>query len=364
MRPTVTRDYYEVLGLDKGCDEPAVKKAYRQLAMKYHPDRNPGDEQAGQKMAELNEAYAVLCDKEKRRLYDTYGHAGLQGYSQEDLFRGADFSSVFEGLFGRGFGDLWGRADRPHTRPASDLQYELEVTLEDVAFGVTRKISFDRLEACPQCKGTGAEQGGIKECTTCHGAGQVVSEQRSSYAVFRQISACPTCRGAGKIIAKPCPACKGQGKTRNSRELEVQVPKGADAGHAIRIPGEGEAGKPPGDLYVVLRVQEHPVFQRQGDDLYVRHSVSFTRAALGGRCDDVPGLEGQLSIDIPEGTQTAEVFKIRGKGMPRLKGHGHGDQYVVLNVVTPTGLTKRQKELLRDFEAARSKGGDRNKEQA
>ncbi len=359
------RDYYEILGIDKSADDSAIKRAYRDLAMRYHPDRNPGDEQVLEKMKEINEAYAVLSDREKRKLYDTYGHAGLEGYTMEDIFRGVDFGSLFRGFglgdFGGGiFDSLFGgaRTTARGQRRGADLRYDLEVTLEEVAFGAERKIEIPRTRTCASCEGTGARKGGLKKCERCGGSGQIVKEQRTGYSVFRQISACGNCHGRGRIITDPCDECKGKGFVEETRELSVPVPRGADTGYRLRIAGEGEAGEEgasPGDLYVVLDVKKHPVFERHGDDIYMTKEVNFPKAALGGKIDDVPGLDGSLELKIPDGTQTGAIFRIVDKGNPHLNDYGRGDEYVIIKVATPHNLTKREKELLREFEKMREK---------
>lgn len=351
------RDYYDVLGLGRDTDEAQLKKAYRDLAMKYHPDRNPGDHEAAEKMKELNEAYAVLSNAEKRRLYDTYGHAGLEGYSQEDIFRGVDFESLFGdlgfgGIFERFFGG-GGRArtTRIHHR-GDDLRYDLEVTLEEVAVGAERSIELAKSEKCPKCKGTGAAPGGLVTCEQCRGAGQVVSERRSGYTIVRQIMPCPGCGGAGRIVREPCDQCGGKRVLASRKEIRVGVPKGAETGTAVKVPGEGAAGDggaPAGDLYVVLEVKKHPLFERHDDDLYLQAKITFADAALGGRVR-VTTLEGERDLDIPEGAQPGSVVRLDGLGMPRRSGRGKGDLYVVLKVVTPTNLSDAAKDLLRRFD--------------
>lgn len=350
------RDYYDILQMDKGADDVALKKAYRSLAMKHHPDRNLGDDEAAARMKEINEAYAVLSDKRKRSLYDTYGHAGLEGLTQEDIFRGVDFGSILEGLFGGGVFDSFlgrGRSRRARRRQrGADLRYDLMVTLEDVVFGREEKLEIPMVQVCGVCHGQGARKDGVKECDVCHGSGQLVREQRSGPSVFRQISACGKCRGGGKIIVDPCDECEGKGSVERTKEISVRIPKGADTGQAIRVAGEGEAGPDgaeSGDLYVVLNVEEHPVFERHGDDIYVVKELDLAQAALGGELNDIPGLEGDLKLDIPEGTQSGTAFKIADKGVPHLNNYGRGDEYVVLKVVTPTGLSKEEKELLTKF---------------
>ena len=357
------RDYYEVLGVSKGADEATLKKAYRGLAMQYHPDKNPDNAEAAGKMKEINEAYAVLSDRGKRRLYDTYGHAGLQGFTQEDIFRGVDFGSIFGDLFGGGiFDSFFGRRGRPsrrtRARKGADLRYDLTVTLEDVVFGKDEEIEIPIVETCSACDGSGAKSGGIQECEACHGTGQSVTEQRSGYSVFRQITTCPKCRGRGRAITDPCEDCGGKGSISRSQHISVHIPKGADAGYAVRVEGEGEPGTdgaPNGDLYVVIGVEEHPVFERHGDDVYAVWEVDLVKAALGGKLNGIPGLEGDVQLDIPEGTQNGAVFRIVDKGISHLNNYGKGDQYVVMKVVTPTDLTEEEKGLLREVKELRDK---------
>ncbi|MDY6833664.1 MAG: molecular chaperone DnaJ [Chloroflexota bacterium] len=362
------RDYYEVLGVPRNADESALKKSYRNLAMKYHPDKNPDDPQAVEQMKEINEAYAVLSDAEKRKLYDTYGHAGLGGFTQEDIFRGVDFGSIFEEIFGRGFDiggnlfdGLFGRRDSRRRRPRQtrrgiDLRYDLNMTLEEVFFGGEKKVEIPRIIRCDKCDGLGAKEDDVKTCEACEGSGQRIMEQRSAYRIVRQASICTKCGGSGRIIKEPCEKCNGNGELEISREIIVEIPAGADTGHRIKVEGEGDAefeGAKPGDLYVVLQVKKHDIFERHGDDIYVMKDISFPEAALGERVNDVPGLNEVLSVDLTEGTQTGTVFRLEGKGMPHLDGHGRGDQYVVVKVITPTNLTKEEKELLRQFEKSR-----------
>lgn len=356
------RDYYEILGIDKNADEATIKKTYRGLAMKYHPDKNPGDIQSDEKMKELNEAYAVLSDRNKRGLYDKYGHAGLEGYTQEDIFRGMDFGSLFEELFGGGagggiFDGLFGRRREGRTRQpqrGADLRYDLTVSLEDVAFGKEEKIEFPWSDPCLACNGAGAKDAGLEECEACHGSGQSITEQRSGANIFRQITTCNRCRGRGKIVKQPCDECGGSGSVEKKKEVYLYIPKGADVGHSIRIEGEGEVGKDgSGDLYVILNVEKHPIFERHGDDIYIVKEIDFTLAALGGQLDDIPGLEGDLSLDIPEGTQNGAVFRIIDKGIPHLNSYGRGDEYVITKVLTPTNLTDEEKDLLRKFDESR-----------
>ncbi len=350
------QDYYEVLGIDHGTDAQAIKRAYRAMAMKYHPDKNPGDSGAAEKMKQVNEAYAVLSDEKKRSLYDNYGHSGLEGYTQEDIFRSVDFSMLFRefglgGLFGGAFGASAGRRSR--SRRGSDLRYDLEVTLEEAARGVQKTVQVSRRSRCPGCRGTGAEVGGRIECGTCRGTGQSVRQAIVDFGVVRQITTCTTCGGTGAIIMGPCKTCDGIGRIEDTAKLKVDIPAGVDTGYAIKIAGEGEGGEDlPGDLYIVVNVLEHPVFERQGDDIFLRQEIDITTLALGGRVQ-VPSLNGDVAIDVPEGTQHGTVVKIAGGGLPRSDGYGRGDQYVVVQVVTPTGLSRREKELLETFQKLR-----------
>ena len=353
-----TRDYYEVLGINKDADETTIKKAYRELAMKYHPDRNPGDDKAVERMKEINEAYAVLSDAKKRSEYDAYGLEGIRGYSQEDIFQNVDFSSLFHefGLrdfFSSGgniFDGLFGRSSQagPRRRGA-DLKYDLDLTLEEVASGVEKTLTITKEDQCPSCHGTGSESGGAVTCGKCRGTGQLIQEQRLGYGVFRQIIVCYQCHGTGKIIKKLCKECKGKGTVQKTKDIKVRVPPGADAGNALRLEGEGETGEAQnGDLYIVLHVQKHPVFERHGDDIYIQKEITFATAALGGKID-IAGLDGGNKLEIPEGTQTGSTFRITGKGIKHLDGYGKGDEYVIIKVVTPKNLNNKEKELLREF---------------
>jgi len=357
-------DYYEVLGVGKDADPAAIKKAYRNLAMQYHPDRNPGNGEAAEKMKEVNQAYAVLCDPQKRNLYDTYGHAGLEGYSQEDIFGGVDFTSLFR-EFRFGFGDsvfdgLFGRrsSGRRGPRRGADLRYDLNVTLEEAASGVEKTIELPKAFACLSCNATGAQADGLETCHKCKGTGQIVREHRSGYGVVRQIAGCGECHGRGRIVKKACKDCEGNGVVETDKKLKIDIPAGADTGYSVRVVGEGEAGADgvPGDLYIVIKVERHPLFERHGDDIYLQHDISLVAAALGGEVQ-VPSLTGNLKIDIAEGTQSGAVTRVPGQGMPRLGKRGRGDQYVVLRVVTPTKLGREEKELLRQFENLRQKHG-------
>ncbi len=363
------RDYYEVLEVSKGCSEAELKRAYRSLAMKYHPDRNRNDPQAADKMKEINEAYAVLSDPQKRQIYDTYGHAGLQGYSTSDIFGGIDFDSLFRefGLGGFGMGESifdsifnTGRASARQRRRGDDLRYDLELTMEEIYTGTERKLQIPHSRICQACKGTGAKEGGLKTCERCGGTGQIIKQTRSGFGIFRQISVCDACHGTGSIIKSRCDTCQGKGFIEEISEVSVEIPRGADSGFSIKIDGEGEEGKngaAPGDLYIIINVKEHPIFKRHGDDIYMSKDISFVDAALGGEIADIPSLNGQLKLEIPEGTQTGDILRLTNKGIPHLKGPGQGDLYVMVKVITPTNMSKKQRELLQEFEKS---GQDKN----
>ncbi len=368
----VKRDYYEVLGINREADEVAIKQAYRRLAIKYHPDRNPGDRQAAERMKEINEAYAVLSDPRKRRQYDAYGQAGLEGYTAEDIFGGIDFSSLFRefGLrdlfsgfgFGRSsifddfFGNSRARVQELEIQRGADLECELEIDLEEAFYGAEKKITLPWSEVCPDCRGSGADRGGISTCRDCGGAGQLVREQRSGYSLFRQITTCPRCRGAGKTITAACLQCRGKGTVEKEREVLVRIPRGADSGHTLKVSGEGEPGSGrgmAGDLYIKLKVKKHPLFERKGSDIYVEKEISLTQAILGGTVRGVPGLEGELSLQVPEGAENGMVFRIAGQGMPKYDGE-RGDEYVRIKVSLPRNLCAEEKHLLRQFEWLRT----------
>jgi molecular chaperone DnaJ len=355
------RDYYEILGVERAADDSTIKRAYRQLAMRYHPDRNSGDSECVVKMKELNEAYAVLCDDNKRRLYDMYGHEGLAGYSQSDIFGGVDFSSIFQefGLGGFGFGDglfsnLFGRgrtATRERRR-ASDLRYNIELTLEEAAEGLERTLEIPRRRTCTSCRGTGAKVGAASTCERCHGSGQMVREHRSGIGVFRQVSVCSECRGTGRHVTESCSLCEGRGFLEEVHEVKVAIPAGVDTGHTMRLEGEGESGEgdvAPGDLYVVVAVAKHAVFERHGDDLYMQQDIGITEAVLGASVP-VACLHGDATLEIPDGTQNGTLLRLKGKGMPRLGSKHRGDLYTVVRVVVPTRVSREQKELLKEFQ--------------
>jgi molecular chaperone DnaJ len=354
------RDYYEVLGVPKESSKDQIKDAYRKLALQYHPDRNKSPE-AEEKFKEISEAYAVLSDDEKRRQYDQLGHAGFdQRYTTEDIFRGADFESVFRDMgFGVDLGDIFGsffggrggfREER--VRRGRDLGYDLEITLEEAARGAEKEIEFPRVEKCDVCGGSGASPGtSPRTCPTCGGTGEVQDAQRNRFSVFVRVTPCPTCRGKGVIIDSPCQNCRGSGRVRRERTISVKIPPGVDEGTQIRLQGQGEAspdGGPTGDLYIVVHLLPNRNFERDGDDLVYRLVVGFPQAALGAEVE-VPTLEGNAIIKVPSGTQSGDVIRLRGKGMPRLRGYGRGNLLVRVYLTVPEKLTQRQKELLEEL---------------
>lgn len=343
------RDYYEVLGVSRGASQQDIKKAYRQQALKYHPDRNPGNTEAEDKFKVASEAYEVLANDEKRKIYDAYGHAGLSGQGFEgfadvnDIF--SSFGSIFEDFFG--FSSSPGRGGR-RARRGADLRYDLVLEFEEAAFGVEKTIDYDRETVCQACDGSRAESGGKKACPTCGGAGQV----RRSQGFFSVATTCPTCHGEGEIITNPCKACKGKGKILEKKKVSVKIPAGVDQGVRLRVTGEGQGGSgggPNGDLFVFLQVKDSKYFDRDGDDLIYSQPLSMVQAALGCQIE-IPSLEGEsLTVDIPAGAQHGHRATIAGQGIPRLRGVGRGDLYVELQIQIPTKLNKEQRELLEKF---------------
>jgi molecular chaperone DnaJ len=340
-------DYYNILGVSRDASETDIKKAFRKLALKYHPDRNPGDKGSEEKFKKINEAYTCLSDSEKKANYDVYGTAEGAGNGG---FGFGDFASNFGDIFGDIFGDFFGASTQRRTRPrkGQDLRYDLDIKLDETVFGTEKKISIPRMETCSSCQGSGSEPG--KEpvvCKTCQGTGQTRLQQ----GFFTISRTCGRCRGEGKIITDPCKKCKGQGKLQREREVSLKIPVGVDTGIRLRVTGEGEAGQyggPPGDLYVFIHVQPHPFFKRKDNDLLCEVPISFVKAALGGEIN-VPTIEGHASIKIPAGTPSGRVFHLKGKGVPRLGGYGKGDQFVTVSIDVPRKLTARQKDLLKEF---------------
>lgn len=344
------RDYYEVLGVERDADDEVIKKAYRQMAFKFHPDRNPDDPEAESKFKEAAEAYEVLRNAETRARYDRFGHEGLGGNGFGGFGSTEDVFSAFSDIFGEFFG-FGGRSTTRGPRPqaGNDLRYDLTVSFRDAAKGAEVTLKIPKNVPCQECGGSGAEPGTSAEtCKQCNGTGQVVQSQ----GFFRIAVTCPICRGEGKVITTPCRECRGRGVTRQVRELKVRVPAGVDDGSRLRLRGEGELGLhggPPGDLYVILHVEPDKVFEREGQNLVLRTEVSFVQAALGHKIE-VPTLDGQETMDIPKGTQSGEVFSLRGLGLPVPGSSRSGDLLVQVTVLTPKNLTKKQEELLREFE--------------
>lgn len=347
------RDYYEVLGVDKGASDKELKKAYRRVAMKFHPDRNPDDKDAEDKFKEANEAYEVLSDSQKRAAYDQYGHAGVDG--QAGGFGGGGAEN-FSDIFGDVFGDIFGGGGRSRgPQRGSDLRYNLEIDLEEAVKGTTTTIRVPTLVACKPCDGSGAKKGSSPvTCTTCGGVGQVRMQQ----GFFSVQQTCPNCRGKGKMIADPCNSCHGQGMVEETKTLSVKVPPGVDTGDRIRLGGEGEAspdGGPSGDLYVQMSVRQHAIFERDGKHLYCEVPISIVDAALGGELE-VPTLDGRVKLKIPSETQTGKLFRLRGKGVAPVRGGSTGDLLCKVVVETPVNLTKRQKELLTELQTTFDEG--------
>lgn len=345
------RDYYEVLGVSRNCSQQEIKKAYRRLARECHPDVNPGDKQAEERFKEVAEAYAVLSDPAKRAQYDRFGHQAPGGFDVNfDSFFGGftDIFDVFDSFTGR-------RTRRQGVERGSDLRHELTIELEEAAKGVTKTIQIVRLSTCEECGGSGAASGTSPQtCSTCGGVGQVRATRESFFGYMSTVTTCPTCGGSGRYIPHPCPSCGGNGRERRKQKINIDIPAGVDDGYRIRVPGEGDAGPnggPPGDLYVDIFVRPHPVFRRDNQHIFVEKEISFAQAALGDIVQ-VPTLDGMEELRIPPGTQPGATLKLRNKGMPSLRSNGRGDEYIIIKVVIPTKLTRRQRELLLEFAKA------------
>ena len=352
------RDYYEVLGVQKGATDAEIKKAYRKMAKENHPDLHPGDKDAEARFKEINEAYEILSDSEKKARYDQFGFAGVDpsygggGYGGgfDGSFDFGDLGDIFGSFFGGGFGG-GGRA-RSGPQRGESLRTRLTITFEEAAFGCEKEVSIDRVEQCETCKGTGAAPGTSPEtCPACGGSGQVQQRRQTPMGVFATTGPCPRCGGTGKIIASPCKDCGGSGQVRRRKTLKVTIPAGIDNGQIISLRGQGSAGKnggPAGDLQIVITVQPHQLFRRDGADVYCNAPITFTQAVLGGEME-IPTIDGKVKYDIPEGTQTGSTFRLKGKGIPNVNGRARGDQFVTVYIETPRNLNREQKEALKKF---------------
>ncbi|MBE6626351.1 MAG: molecular chaperone DnaJ [Ruminococcaceae bacterium] len=353
------RDYYEVLGVDKSADDSAIKKAYRSLAKKYHPDMNPGDKEAEAKFKEVNEAYDVLSDPDKKSKYDQYGHAAFDpasgmgggGFGGFGDF-GFDINDIFSSFFGGGMG---GSSRRNGPIRGDNITVRLTLTFEEAVFGCKKEITYQKVQKCGECSGTGAEKGTTpKTCPTCNGTGQVRVQQRTPFGIMQSSKTCDACRGTGKFIEKKCPGCKGTGFTRVSKKLEVNIPAGIDDGQQVSLKYQGSDGMnggSAGDLNIIINTRPHPVFERDGYDIYCEIPITYAEATLGAEID-IPTLEGQQKFTIPEGTQTGTVFTLRGKGITRINSKVRGNLYITVVVEVPKNLTGEQKKLLEQFAAA------------
>ena len=354
------RDYYEVLGVSKGASDDEIKKAYRQSAKKYHPDLHPGDKEAEEKFKEVNEAYEVLSDKEKRARYDQFGHAGVDpnfgaGGAGSPFGQDIDIGDIFSSFFG-GFGGR--RSANPNApRRGSDIETQLYISFEEAAKGCRKTVQYQAIGTCKECNGTGAQKGtSPKTCSTCGGRGQVTINQRTPFGVVQTSRPCDACKGRGKIVETPCRACNGRGQVRRKKTVDVNVPAGINDDQVLNVSGHGNSGVnggPAGDLHVYIGIRPHPIFDRRGDDVWCDLPITFTQAALGATVT-VPTLDGKASYEIHEGTQPGDVFKLKGKGIQHLGGKGRGDQYVKVVIEVPKNLNSKQKDLIRQFDAAMS----------
>lgn len=349
------RDYYDVLGVEKNADEKELKKAYRKMAMKYHPDRNPEDQKAAEKFREASEAYEILSNPEKRSRYDQFGHDGVDPQMSAGGFGGAGFDDIFSDIFDMFGGGFSSGRSRRGPRKGSDIQQYVEITFEESAFGVEKEIVFHRDEPCGTCDGSGAKPGtSSKTCGKCNGSGEVKFVQRTPLGQIMNVKPCPECGGEGKIVEEHCPACHGHGTERKQKRVKVKIPAGVDNDSVIPLRGYGEPGSkggPHGDLYIIVRVKPHKLFKREGDNVICEMPVTFAQAALGDELE-VPTLYGKVKYKMPEGTQTGTVFRLKNKGIDNPRGYGKGDQYIRVNIEVPKKLSQKQKDLLKEFAKA------------
>ncbi|MBI2670614.1 molecular chaperone DnaJ [Candidatus Woesearchaeota archaeon] len=359
---TTKRDYYEILGVGKNASKEEIKKAYKELAKKYHPDVSK-EANAAEKFKEISEAYAVLSDDQKKSTYDQFGHSGFdQRYSQEDIFRGFDFD-IFNEIFGRGSGRGFHEFDnifdmffdssrgRPRERRGNDLRYDLEISLKEAAFGTKKTINITKLDKCDNCNATGSKDGKLDRCSNCNGHGMVSRIARTPFGTLTTSTTCNRCHGTGQITKNVCNICNGEGLKKVRKELEVEIPQGVDTGSTLRLKAEGNSvkGGRSGDLYIVVHIQENEFFKRKENDIYIKVPITFTQAALGTRIE-IPTLDGSVEMKIPPGTQSGTLFRLKGKGIKDIEHNGYGDQYVEVNIVTPSKLSKKQIELFKELE--------------
>jgi len=349
------KDYYEILGVSRDADQKEIKKAYRKLAKKYHPDMNKDDPQASEKFKEISEAYDILSDPNKRKRYDQYGHSGIneEDFNFDDFARGGfgGLDDIFDMFFSGGMGGM-GMNRRQGPQKGSDLQYRLEISFKEAAFGAKKEITIPRTEACSNCNGTGAKPGTeVRTCPNCNGQGRIRISQKTPFGQFMQTKTCDRCNGTGEVVSTPCPECNGTGTIRRHRNLTVNIPAGVDNGTRLRMANEGEAGDrgaASGDLYIIVQVKSHNIFERKGDDIYCEVPINFVQATLGDEIK-VPTLDGKVKFSIPEGTQPGSTFRLKNKGITHLNGYGRGDEYIKVKVVIPKSLNQEQKELLMKF---------------
>jgi len=362
------RDYYEVLGVPKNASQDEIKKAYKTLAKKYHPDLNPDSKTAENKFKETTEAYEVLTNENSRARYDQFGHndpgAGFGGGGDFGGQYGGSVNDIFEAFFGGGFGGSGQQQQQAGPQQGADLRADLTIEFVEAAKGAEKELRFNRMDVCSDCKGTGAKAGTKrKKCSKCGGTGSIRVSQKTAFGQFQTVRSCDACGGTGTIVETPCSSCSGTGRVRKERKITVKVPPGVDNGSRLRMTGEGEGGHlggQPGDLYIYIAVKPHKIFKRREDDILCDFSIDFVQAAIGAEVE-VPTIDGIAKLTIPEGTQSGTTFRLRGKGFPKLRGYGRGDQHIKVNVLTPTRLSEEQKQLLRKFGESFGKGGDEKK---